>query len=507
MRQRSRRPGLRDPERACWPRSSPGSTRCRRPVPGPSSGAACCPSTAGHAKILAFYSRWRALRHFGQPERAAGKQYDRPSPRPGAERGPAAFDGASASPARRPARRARRPGRGTERPSPSAVPRADRGDRPCGRLRVLVPGRGGTVTASSIGSWPAAIPLLHPTAVSRLWWIGHATSTPRFASTTDPALRRPGGHAEGWPGRPDPELDERRTVAPLTMSARRQDHLRRAQLQRPRHGERSPRPDPAAPLLEVRQRDHRRRKSPSSDRQGTHALDLEVELGVVIGTTARRVGARGRAGPVAGYLVINDISARDWQGLFRRPWRRARSVTASGFGRRARTRSCRWVPCSSPPDEVRIPQKTCISARIASRLRPDDGRRSYAGQQHRVDIDLGRGRARSNYIKPVGDPRTRATSSPPAPRPASASSAIRRSSSCPATGSAARSMASGRSRTRSSTGPMSTTMTTGSGSGPGRARRAHRGPLSPCLPWSRPAPGPGLDLRDVPDAGSASTTS
>jgi 2-keto-4-pentenoate hydratase/2-oxohepta-3-ene-1,7-dioic acid hydratase in catechol pathway len=48
--------------------------------------------------------------------------------------------------------------------------------------------------------------------------------------------------------------------------------------------------------------------------QGTHALDLEVELGVVIGRRARRIGAAQALDHVAGYVVVNDISARDWQG-------------------------------------------------------------------------------------------------------------------------------------------------------------------------------------------------
>ena len=39
---------------------------------------------------------------------------------------------------------------------------------------------------------------------------------------------------------------------------------------------------------------------------GTHGLDLEVELGVVIGTRALE--------HVAGYVVVNDVTARDWQG-------------------------------------------------------------------------------------------------------------------------------------------------------------------------------------------------
>ena len=49
--------------------------------------------------------------------------------------------------------------------------------------------------------------------------------------------------------------------------------------------------------------------------EGTHALDLEVELGVVIGKEARRVAAADAIDHVAGYVVVNDVSARDWQGV------------------------------------------------------------------------------------------------------------------------------------------------------------------------------------------------
>lgn len=48
--------------------------------------------------------------------------------------------------------------------------------------------------------------------------------------------------------------------------------------------------------------------------EGTDALDLEVELGVVIGRRARRVNRADAMDHVAGYVVVNDISARDWQG-------------------------------------------------------------------------------------------------------------------------------------------------------------------------------------------------
>ena len=47
---------------------------------------------------------------------------------------------------------------------------------------------------------------------------------------------------------------------------------------------------------------------------GTVALDLEVELGVVIGHQARRVTVEEATGCIAGYVVVNDVSARDWQG-------------------------------------------------------------------------------------------------------------------------------------------------------------------------------------------------
>jgi 2-keto-4-pentenoate hydratase/2-oxohepta-3-ene-1,7-dioic acid hydratase in catechol pathway len=49
--------------------------------------------------------------------------------------------------------------------------------------------------------------------------------------------------------------------------------------------------------------------------EGTHALDLEVELGVVIARRARRVTREAAMDHVAGYVVVNDISARDWQGV------------------------------------------------------------------------------------------------------------------------------------------------------------------------------------------------
>jgi len=45
----------------------------------------------------------------------------------------------------------------------------------------------------------------------------------------------------------------------------------------------------------------------------TEMLDYEVELGVVIGAAAKGVKAADALDHVFGYLVANDVSARDWQ--------------------------------------------------------------------------------------------------------------------------------------------------------------------------------------------------
>jgi 2-keto-4-pentenoate hydratase/2-oxohepta-3-ene-1,7-dioic acid hydratase in catechol pathway len=47
---------------------------------------------------------------------------------------------------------------------------------------------------------------------------------------------------------------------------------------------------------------------------GSHALDLEVELGLVIGSRTSRVSRDDAMAHIAGYVVVNDVTARDWQG-------------------------------------------------------------------------------------------------------------------------------------------------------------------------------------------------
>lgn len=45
----------------------------------------------------------------------------------------------------------------------------------------------------------------------------------------------------------------------------------------------------------------------------SHQLDFEGELGVVIGTRCRHVAAADAHRVIAGYMIVNDVSVRDWQ--------------------------------------------------------------------------------------------------------------------------------------------------------------------------------------------------
>jgi 5-carboxymethyl-2-hydroxymuconate isomerase len=57
--------------------------------------------------------------------------------------------------------------------------------------------------------------------------------------------------------------------------------------------------------------------SPIRHPSGTHALDLEAELAVVVGRRASRVRPADGLKHVAGYVAANDVTARDWQGQAR----------------------------------------------------------------------------------------------------------------------------------------------------------------------------------------------
>ena len=110
--------------------------------------------------------------------------------------------------------------------------------------------------------------------------------------------------------------------------------------------------------------------------EGTHALDLEVELGVVIGTRARRVQREDALDHVAGYVVVNDVSARDWQGV-----RPALAEGEDGDGQWLRAKgSDTFLPMGSGPRHGRRGRRSPgapapVAGGIPARG-PDDGAES-----------------------------------------------------------------------------------------------------------------------------------
>jgi 2-keto-4-pentenoate hydratase/2-oxohepta-3-ene-1,7-dioic acid hydratase in catechol pathway len=106
---------------------------------------------------------------------------------------------------------------------------------------------------------------------------------------------------------------------------------------------------------------------------GTHALDLEVELGVVIGSTTRRVTRASALEHVAGYVVANDVSARDWQGV--KPALREGEV---GDGQWLRAKSADTFlpigPVMVPRNEIPDPQGLRLRSWRTPGSGPDAGR-------------------------------------------------------------------------------------------------------------------------------------
>jgi len=93
-------------------------------------------------------------------------------------------------------------------------------------------------------------------------------------------------------------------------------------------------------------------------------VDFEAELALVIGKRAKRVSAEEASAFVGGYMVMNDVSARDWQ--FRaRQWLTGKSFdTFAPVG-----------PWLVTPDEVRDPHDLRISLRLNGRIMQDSNTR------------------------------------------------------------------------------------------------------------------------------------
>ncbi|MBQ4808492.1 fumarylacetoacetate hydrolase family protein [Phaeobacter sp. HS012] len=84
--------------------------------------------------------------------------------------------------------------------------------------------------------------------------------------------------------------------------------------------------------------------------RGAEKVDWEVELGVVIGKTAKYVGAEDALDHVAGYCVVNDVSERSFQMDLSGQWTKGKSCDSFGpIG-----------PWLVTPDEVPDPQQLAL---------------------------------------------------------------------------------------------------------------------------------------------------
>lgn len=89
------------------------------------------------------------------------------------------------------------------------------------------------------------------------------------------------------------------------------------------------------------------------------ATDWEVELGVIIGTTARKVTVDKALSYVAGYCLANDVSERDWQTKRGTQWGKGKSF--DGFGPIG--------PWLVTTDEMPDPQTIPISLTVNGQVR------------------------------------------------------------------------------------------------------------------------------------------
>lgn len=87
---------------------------------------------------------------------------------------------------------------------------------------------------------------------------------------------------------------------------------------------------------------------------GSEETDWEIELGFVIGTTARNVKVEDALDHVAGYCLANDVSERNWQLKRNGQWGKGKSFDTYGpIG-----------PWLATADEIRDPQALQMELRV-----------------------------------------------------------------------------------------------------------------------------------------------
>jgi len=96
--------------------------------------------------------------------------------------------------------------------------------------------------------------------------------------------------------------------------------------------------------------------------KGVGRVDHEVELAVVIGRGGRRISRRQAPMHIAGYTILNDVTARDMQNrdlAASRPWFLSKSLdTFAPMG-----------PCLALPDEISEPAELDLVLRVNGEVR------------------------------------------------------------------------------------------------------------------------------------------
>jgi 2-keto-4-pentenoate hydratase/2-oxohepta-3-ene-1,7-dioic acid hydratase in catechol pathway len=93
--------------------------------------------------------------------------------------------------------------------------------------------------------------------------------------------------------------------------------------------------------------------------EGSEQMDWEVELGVIVGTTARRVAKADALKHVAGYCLANDVSERHWQTQRGGQWVKGKSFDTFGpLG-----------PYLVTADEIADPQNLPVSLKVNGAMR------------------------------------------------------------------------------------------------------------------------------------------
>ena len=92
----------------------------------------------------------------------------------------------------------------------------------------------------------------------------------------------------------------------------------------------------------------------------TSQVDYEVELGVIMGRTTRKVSKENALDYIFGYTVVNDVSARDLQ-FSDKQWVRGKSLDTF----------CPVGPCIITADEIPDPQNLRLSCTVNGRVLQD----------------------------------------------------------------------------------------------------------------------------------------